>query len=466
MSESGNLKPFFEPGSIAVFGSFREGLGCYNTVKHLLHFKFSGRTYPINPSYKDVLGIKVYPDIKSVPESVDLAFILIPPHAVQEVVKECAEKGVKAFIIGSDGFAERDGQGVRLQQELVYFARQKGIRIIGPNTLGVVNTANGLITNPYVSGEIKRGGIAIITQSGLFGSHATDFSQRSISKICDLGNKSDIDETDVLEYLAEDKETKVIVMYLESVRDGKRFLDVSRRVAQNKPILVLKGGRTEEGARAVISHTGSLAGEDRTFDAAFKQAGVIQVEKFDQLLDFAKALLFQPLPRGNKIATITLTGGGGIMQTDTAAKYGLSLSKLSKHTIDELTQAYPWLPINPFDFGPIISSLRGELSLSSIYKEIIEMVLRDENVDALSVTMYAGELKGPEFDLNIFYELQKNSFKPITVCICGYDSPLKGEWTGILESFNIPVYLELEDAIEALGILFKYAEIRQKLKTE
>jgi acetyltransferase len=276
---------FFEPQSVAVIGSLKEGyFGGYVVIKTLLNAEFGGKIYPVNPSYQEVLGLKVYPSIKEIPEKIDLAIIIINRRSVPDVMRECARKGIKAVIVVADGFAERDEEGAKLQNEIVEIAREAGIRIIGPNTAGIVNSANGFIPDPYEPGykKVKPGAVAICAQTGMINPQAFPYGDLhyGVSKICDYGNKCDVDECDLLEYLESDPATKVIAMYLESIRDGQRFLKISRRVAQKKPVLILKSGRTKEGAKVSASHTGSLAVDDRIFSAACKQAGTIHLEKF------------------------------------------------------------------------------------------------------------------------------------------------------------------------------------------
>ncbi|MGB9627596.1 MAG: CoA-binding protein, partial [Thermodesulfobacteriota bacterium] len=263
-----DISLFFEPRSLGVVGSLREGyFGGYVVIRSLLNSGFSGKIYPVNPSYQEVLGLKVYPSLKEIQDEIDLALIMVNRRSVPNILRECAMKGIKAVIVVADGFAERDEEGTKLQEEIVNFARRTGIRIIGPNTAGVVNTANGLMPLPYETGyeKIKPGSITICAQTGMINPQAFPYSDLSygLSKICDFGNKCDVDEVDLLEYLEHDPATHVITMYLESIQNGKRFLKTSKRVTAKKPVLILKSGRTQEGARVSASHTGALAVDDQ-----------------------------------------------------------------------------------------------------------------------------------------------------------------------------------------------------------
>ena len=278
--DRGVLRAFFEPSGVAVIGSLREGWsGGYGVIENLLHFGFAGNIYPINPSYSEVLGMTAYPSVNQVTEAIDLAIVIIPPPAVPAVIEQCAQKGVKAAIIVSEGFAEASKEGAKLQEQVVGIAHRTGIRIVGPNTIGIANSANGLVTDPYPTGynRIRRGTIAYGAQTGIMGAQALALEDCAypISKMCDFGNKCDANEVDFLNYLVNDPETKVIALHLEDVRDGQQFMDAARKVAAQKPVLVLKPGRSEPGAKALASHTGSLAGNDQGYDNAFRQAGII-----------------------------------------------------------------------------------------------------------------------------------------------------------------------------------------------
>jgi len=356
-SERSALSLFFEPQSVAVVGSLREGyFGGYVVIKTLLNAGFEGRIYPVNPSYQEVLGLKAYPSIKEIPEKIDLVLIMINRRFVPNVLRECAGKGIKAVIVVADGFAERDEEGAKLQNEIVEIARKAGIRIIGPNTAGIVNSANGLTPDPYEPGykKVKSGTVAICAQTGMINPQAFPYADLhyGVSKICDFGNKCDVDECDLLEYLENDPATKVITMYLESIRDGRRFLEISKRVAAQKPVLILKSGRTKEGAKVSASHTGALAVDDQIFNAACKQAGIIRLEKFRELFELPKIFSLQPLPKGNRLGMVTFTGGVGVLAIDEGAKYGLSVARLSPEITKKLNAIFPDLGKSVVDIGP------------------------------------------------------------------------------------------------------------------
>jgi acyl-CoA synthetase (NDP forming) len=454
---------FFDPRSIAVIGSLREGLfGGYVVIKSLLNAGYSGEIYPINPSNGVVHGLRVYPSIKEVRSDIDLALIMINARAVLQVLRECAEKRIKAVVLVSDGFAERDQEGARLQNEIVAFARERGIRIIGPNTAGIVNTSNGLNPCPYEAGyyKLKAGSVAICSQTGMSNPQAFPYPDLGfgVSKICDFGNKCDLDECDMLEYLEKDRATQVISMYLESIRDGRRFLEVCKRVSTQKPVLILKSGRTEEGAKASTSHTGAMAVDDRIFEAACSQGGVLRLTEFNALFELPKIFAMQPLPRGNRLGIISYTGGVGVLATDEGAKYGLAVTQLSGKTSGRLHRIFPGLGVMPVDIGPMAPVVKDFFSL---YPKILKSVMADENVDALFNVLWADSTgMSTESYIKAYEEVKSNSRKPLVSWVYGPDKGLVRDIVERLENLGFPVFSSPETAIRAVGLAFRYSRIR------
>jgi acetyltransferase len=460
-SDSGKsvLNLFFEPQSVAVVGSLREGyFGGFVVIKTMLNAGFTGKIYPVNPSYQEVLGLKVYPSIKEIPHKVDLALIMINRQSVPNVMKECAGKGIKAVIVVADGFAERDEMGAKLQHEIITIAKKAGIRILGPNTAGIVNSANGLIPDPYEPGykKVKPGGVAICAQTGMINPQAFPYGDLhyGVSKICDYGNKCDVDEGDLLEYLENDPATKVITMYLESIQDGPRFLNISKRVAVQKPILILKSGRTKEGAKVSASHTGALAVDDQIFSAACKQAGIIRIEKFREFFELPKIFSLQPLPKGNRMGIVTFTGGVGVLAIDEGAKYGLTVAKLSPETGDKLNGIFPGLGKTVVDIGPPMAVNNYMM----IYAEIIKTVLGDNNMDCLFNVIWTSPFEEfVEEYLKFYRELKRNDQKTIATWVYGPSIPLINKLSSGLEDLGFPVFSELETAMKALGVAYHYS---------
>jgi acyl-CoA synthetase (NDP forming) len=334
-SQKRELKTFFEPEGVAVIGSFKEGVfGGYVVIKSLLEAGYKGKIYPVNPGgYKEVLGLTVYPSPKEIPGHADVALLMINARYVPGVIRACAEKGIKAIVLVADGFAERDEEGARLQEEVVALAKSLGVRIIGPNTAGIANAMNGFNPCPYDAGyyRFEKGGVAICSQTGMINPQAYAYGDLGygLSKICDFGNKCDLDECDFLEYLENDADTRVISVYVESVKDGERFLAVCKRVASKKPLLLLKLGATKAGAQASASHTGSLAIDDKIFDAVCRQSGVLRLDQFTEMFEMPRFFDSQPLPRGNRFGMVSYTGAVGVAAVDEGAKYGLVRATLS-----------------------------------------------------------------------------------------------------------------------------------------
>jgi len=468
----GDLSSFFEPADVAVIGSLREVPGtAYWVISNMRRFGFSGAIYPINPNpsdYGDVFGSKVYATVEEVEKRIDLAAIITPPATIPDLVEQCARKGVKAVIVMSEGFAESGGEGADLQLRLTGIARRTGIRIMGPNTYGVANSSNGLVTTPPMTDvdAIPRGGIAICSQTGSSGPHQVPLDDWAypVSKMCDIGNKCDVDETDVLDYLADDPETRVVAMHLEDVRDGTRFMQAVRRLVARKPLVVLKTGRSEAGARASVTHTGSLMGSDQITDAALRQAGAIRVRTWQELWEVPKTLYYQPLPAGNRFAVITITGGQGVIAADAAADAGLDVVKFSADTERRLSSLFPRLGSNPVDIGPVMSDSRSQSSSNPFYamEQTIPMVLGDMGVDCATFTFCAGKQLIPMFPMvvNMIDEATRGISKTVNVWIYGTSYPAMYELARQLQARGLPAYLDLDTAIKSLGAAAYYSRFR------
>ena len=456
-----DLDPFFNPKSIAIIGSLGTAwFGGRSMIRNLNIFGFSGKIYPINPSYDKISGMKVYPSVVDVSENVDLAVVMTSASVVPKIIKECTEKDIRAAVVVADGFCERGEEGAKLQQEMLKNAKRNCLRIIGPNTIGIVNTATGLITNPYDVGykTIRRGSVALSGQTGLVGPQALPLEDLAygISKICDFGNKCDVDEADLLEYLSDDEETKVIAMHSEIIKDGNRFLRVAKEAVKKKPILIFKPGRTKESVKALASHTGSLAGEDKVYDGAFNQTGIIRVNSLSELLDFAKTFSYQPLPSGNRIAIITMTGGAAIMAIDAASECGLVPAELSDETIKRLNKIHPTLGNNPIDLGPAVPVAPN---LMLLYKDMVEALLEDKNVDSILIVLYGSAMMPAKMYASLFGKL--NFIKPTVIWIYGTSVSSIAETSHYLEKSGIPVFYNLETAIRAVGAMLKYYEFKR-----
>jgi acyl-CoA synthetase (NDP forming) len=351
-----SLDCLFNPASVAVIGaSSAPNKWGYEVIAKLTSASPEARIFPINRNGGEILGQKVYRQLSEVPGSVDLAIIVIPPEAVVVAMEECVKKGVNVAVIISAGFKETGQEGSEIESAVLKIARGGGIRIVGPNCNGHFNTAARLFTNNDRAG-VSFGTLSLISQSGNFGGYILEKGESKhvgFSKYVSSGNESDLSFEDYLEYLAEDPKTEVICAYIEGLKDGKRFFDLGRKITQKKPIVVMKVGRSTEGAQAARSHTGSLAGSDNIHDAVFRQSGIIRVNEVDDLLDTALALRRQPLPKGRRVAIVTVGGGFGVVATDACRRYGLEVPSLSEETVRTLDKYLPprWSRSNPVDMA-------------------------------------------------------------------------------------------------------------------
>jgi acetate---CoA ligase (ADP-forming) len=372
----------------------------------------------------------------------------------------------------SEGFAESGRAGAELQRRLQEVAHRTGIRVMGPNTFGVVNTANGLATLPPFADQerIVRGGIAFCSQTGSIGPHQNPVADWAypISKMCDVGNKSDVDETDLLNYFAEDPETEVVALHLEDVRDASRFLAAVRRLAARKPLVVLKTGRTEGGARAARSHTGALTVRDRIVESALRQAGAVRVRTWQELWEVPKTFFYQPLPAGNRFAVITFTGGQGVIAADAAADAGLELADFSPDTVRRLSRVSPRLGRNPVDIGPVMSDSRSQSSENpfAVLEQTVPAVLEDENVDCLTLSFYAGTQIVPLYPriVEMLDRLTRGTSRTVNVWIYGTSTRAMEDLARRIQERRLPACFDLDMAVRALGYAARYARVRKRLE--
>jgi acyl-CoA synthetase (NDP forming) len=465
-----SLKPFFEPGSVSIIGaSRRPGKAGHNIIENLLRLGYGGEIYPINPEAENILGLPAYPDLEHTPETPALALIVLPPSLVLPSLKECVARGIKAVVIEAVGFGEMDEAGSLMEKEIAQMAKQAGIRVMGPNSIGTINpsvnfdASLGRLNEIFLpDSDIKPGSVGFIGQTGLFTGVFLPLinSELGISKIACLGNKCDVDESDVLEYLGEDPPTRIIAMYLESIKDGQRFLSLSRRIVKEKPILVLKSATTDSGARASASHTGCIAGEDRVYEAAFKQSGIIRVKDFEQLWDVAKAFVYSPLPKGNRVAIINLAGSGCVTTVDACARNGLEIAQLSPATVAKIKTVYPewWLVKSPVDVWTAIEVSGFEAT----YTTITRAALEDDGVDAAMVIMGAIDWI-PGKDVPSLFKDIKRDFpdKPLMAVSPLGDRKIYQRMCQGFQALGIPSYASDEDAIAALAAQYRYQQYQR-----
>ena len=473
MHSNNTIKAFFDPESVAVVGSLREMMGtAYWLMQNMRQFGYSKPIYPVNPSSSgEVLGSQVYPSITEVPFPVDLAVLLTPPAVTPQTVEKCADKGVKAVIVLSEGFAECDEAGEILQAQIRSVCEKTGIRVMGPNTFGTVNTYSRLATiAPYLDQEnLQPGGVSLCSQTGSLGPHQMPVGDWGypIAKKCDIGNKCDVNETDILDYFTGDPETQVVAMHLEDVKDGPRFMAAARRLIARKPLVVLKTGRTGQGAIASASHTGSLMGNDQVYDAALKQVGAIRAETWQEMWEIPKTLVYQPLPKGNRFAIITFTGGQGVIAADAASRAGLEIADLTPETILKLKEVSPRLGGNPVDVGPAMSDSRSQSASNpfAALEQSIALTLNDPNVDCATITFSTGnQLVGIyPMIIDMIDNLVQAAQITVNVWIYGTSLPAMEELARQLHARRIPAYFDLDMAVKSLGAAAYYSRIKSDL---
>jgi acetyl coenzyme A synthetase (ADP forming)-like protein len=449
-----NLESVFNPGSIAVIGASREPnkIG-HVIVKNFVDGGFAGKVYPINPNAEEILGLRSYRSVLEIKEKVDSAAIAVPAAAVAGVLEECGKKGIKGVVLITGGFSEvgnKEGEA-----KIAEIANRYGMALIGPNCMGVITPASrvdSVFLPIYKLGRPRVGGISFISQSGAVGGCIVDLAARAgigMSKFVSYGNASVVDECDLLEYLAADKETEIIVAYLEGVRDGRKFLETTKKITRKKPIVVLKAGRSVAGAAAAQSHTGSLAGSSEAYKAAFKQSGVIEAATLEQLFDFAK-IFDQVLPCGGRVGIITNGGGMGVLATDSLEDEGLSLAALSDDSKKLLRASLPQYANvrNPLDLIGDADSHRYEIALNAM--------LKDEGVDIILLVILFQTAGIDSSVVNIAIRASDQKKKPIVAVCTG------GEYTEmhkrILESYGIPTYASPSSAMRSISRFLKYSE--------
>lgn len=453
MGKRDQLKLFLEPRSVAIIGASRTtGEGALNILQNLLEYGYTGRIYPVNPNADKILGVKAYPRIVDVPGTVDLAIIATARELAPQIVAGCVDKGIKAMIIIGQGFADADLEGRRLQSEVLRSSKEGGARIIGPNTFGVANAFNNFCS-AFVPIQMEKVPVAVICQSGMF--FASLPRLRLIGKGIDLGNASDIDFADALEYFEDDPDIKLIVLYVEGIREGRRFFEVAHRVSRKKPVLALKTGKTELAAKAAMSHSGSLVGRDEVYDAAFKQCGIIRVGDVNELEDASLALLHLPLMRGRRVGIITFTGAGGVMSVDACSKWGLEPAHVTPETRKQISKLFPsWLVVsNPVDIFPAI--LLSGHSFDKVFRIVLEALLTDRNVDAV-VCITPAQSRWSWWDTSVAIQQLADAFpsKPIVSWLCSTD--INEAIPKMEEGGKTVVFYSPERAIRALAHLRRY----------
>ncbi|MEJ5375725.1 MAG: CoA-binding protein [bacterium] len=457
-----NLEEVLGAKSVAVIGASRDpskpGAMLLEVLKNT---GFKGPVAGINPQGGSVNGLKLYRSLEEVPFQIDLAVMLIPPRFVPQAVSACAQKGVKGVVISAEGFAEAGPEGARIQDEVYRILRSCGMRGFGPNTLGLVNTSTGLTTSYFATARmLQPGSVGFAAQSGIFVGallrYLSSMEGLRLSKGIGLGNKMDVNECDALEYLNSDSQTRIIGMYLEDVREGRRFLETARRAVENKPVVLLKGATTPQGAMASSSHTASLAVEDRVMDGALRQAGVIRVQSIEELISSLKGFLSMPLPKGDKIALVTYSGAQAILSIDQAARQGLQVARFSESTLLRLSQviATAAKAANPVDLFPDMMVHGFERTSTTI----LEALLEDDGVHSVVFISFAVE--GPESYGPLVELIRERNTKPVFFSLLGAKEHLEA-CRDFLEGHGIPCFAYPETAVKVISHMLRYASLRE-----
>ncbi len=447
-----SLRDFFYPASIAVIGaSDVKGKLGYNVFWNLVNHDFPGKLYPINPGKDSVMGVRAYKSIRDVEGPVDLAIVIVPAKAAEAAIADCAAKGVRFVVVEAAGFAESGAEGKAAQARIEKIIRENGLRVLGPNCSGVINTHHNMVQSIGLLEGLKKGNVGMVAQAGVYAagiltglSNVLDFGI-----VATIGNKMDINETDILEYLSDDDHISTIVMYMEDIRSGKRFVDVASRAAVRKPVIVLKSGRTEAGKKAVSSHTASLAGNDEVNSAAFKQCGVIRARDNEHLFALARAFSKQPVPKGNGTLVITYTGSLGVAATDMLYLSGMRLAALEPYFQQRLKNALP-------DYANVGNPIDCSFSMTpEQVKNLIEIGVESNDVQNFIVVIQ-GEILGSFVDVMKSIDYKDKPVLAVVAC----KEFMIGDVVK-MEQAGIPVYSTAEMAAEVLGQMYAYGVRRQ-----
>ena len=451
------LDRLFNPKSVAVVGAAREPekVG-HSVLRNLVSYGFKGAVYPVNPKAPDILGVKCFSDVASIPGPVDMAVVAVPRQYVVDVIRQCGEKGAGAAVVITAGFKETGEEGHTLEDEMLRVAADYGLRILGPNCLGMINTSAGLNAS-FAEGMPKKGGIAFFSQSGALCTAILDWSlDRGVgfSKFVSLGNKSDISELDMMSYLADDPETKVILGYIEGVSDGKSFIEIARSTVNKTPMIIAKSGGTAAGARAASSHTGSLAGSERAFEAAFKQTGVLRAQTIEELFNFAEAFANNPLPNGPGLVVVTNAGGPGIIAADACERSRAVMADLTSATVQGLRRT---LPSSAGFFNPV--DVLGDASADR-YSSALEAALADPNVHGALVILTPQAMTEVEETAKAVIDIKQKCGKPVLASFMGGPKIRKG--VQALGAAGVPVYPYPEGGVKAFEALVDYTVARRR----
>ena len=463
---AGSLEKFFNPKSIVIVGASATPHKPGNDViRNIQANDYQGKIYLVNPKGEEILGIKAYPSIKDIPEPVDLAVVILPANANPKAIRECAARGIKAIVLAAGGFSEVDEKGENLQQDLTQAIRDTGVRVLGPNTSGHTSTPASFTSSFFPLGKIPKGKISYIAQTGNFATHTMRYISTGenfgVARVIGLGNKVDIEESEALENLAEDPETKAIFIYLESIKKPRRFLEVARKVTPHKPVFILKGGRTTEGAKAAVAHTAAMAAEYRVTEALIRQGGITPVYKYSHLFLAAKALATMPLPKGNRVSFFAPSGAMLVCLTDHCLSLGLKVPDFTEPTRKFLQDISPSIVRmrNPVDIW-FAAGLHG---VEFAYREGMRAALKDPNIDAVVPVLLLTDDTGVpslQFIADLAAEFPQ---KPIYVTFTGEKKHMDAG-KAFLEPKGVPTFPLIEEPFDVLAILAQCRKAMEKKK--
>ncbi len=449
------LEHFFTPKSVAVIGASTEpGKVGHDILRNLIEAQFQGSIYPVNPKADAILGIKAYPSISEVPDGVDLAVIVIPAKFIPDVMERCGEKGIDSVVIISAGFKETGAEGKALEEQMMAIARRHGIRVIGPNCLGIISSNVGLNAS-FAPVTPKNGHLGLLSQSGALATAVLDWATLAgigFNKFFTFGNQADVNSIDLLRAWKDDPDIRAIVAYIEAISDGQTFMRVAEEVARVKPVIIVKSGTTAAGAKAAASHTGSLAGSDRAYDAAFQQCGVLRARTVQELFDYAIAFANQPLPQGKRVVVVTNAGGPGILCTDAIEKMGLELAPISDELVEKLkTRMSPSSNFhNPVD---VLGDAKADM-----YEFALSTLLEDPNIDGIfNIVTPQTSTEIPETAM-VVAKMEEGTEKPILGVFMG--GTLMQAGVNLLMSHDVPNYPFPERAVAAFKAMADYAAWR------
>ncbi|MEE8419826.1 MAG: acetate--CoA ligase family protein [Dehalococcoidales bacterium] len=451
-----DLRRFFEPESVAVIGaSAAPGKAGNTVVRNILANGYAGKLYLVNPKGGEIEGIPVHSSIGSLPEGVSQAIIMTPARTTVQMVRDCAARGIRHIVLAAGGFSEVDAEGVELQKELTRAIAETGVRAIGPNTSGHTSTPHRFTSGFFPLGKIPRGNISYIAQTGNFATHTmryiTTGENFGVARVVGLGNKIDIDESEVLEYYGDDPETRAVFMYLEGIKRPRRFLEIAGEVSRLKPVFLLKGGSTGAGSKAAMTHTAALASDERIIDGAITQAGITRLYDYSHLFLVAKALSFMPLPKGNRVSFLAPSGAMLVVLADLChQRWGLEVPDLAENTRQRLQEiSPPFIRMrNPVDIWP--SALAHDIEFS--YREGIEALMKDADIDAVvPIMMLTDDVGVPPLDFLV--TLAKNyPEKPLYITFSGEKKHMEAA-KAFLEPRGVPTFPLIEEPFEVLSIL-------------